>query len=205
VATQNGWRFDGLTKSRCVFGDVTITYGSAKGKAALPNEECRVWGQNVLEWLLKERPDLVILSMSRNYKLGAGKVLDSRAPIAHGVVRLTQKLKAAGIPVGAIKHTPRQRTEPPACMSKPDSTVLGCSASEAESLSPPGFLELASGLDPSLKLLDFDDAFCRNDVCPVVIGNVFVYRDAHHLTATFASTLSPVLDERIKKAFPTAR
>jgi peptidoglycan/LPS O-acetylase OafA/YrhL len=205
LATRNAWRIDGLTKSRCVFGDVTIIYGSAKGKAALPNEDCRAWGENVLDWLLKERPDLVILSMARNYKLGNGKVPDSQAPIAQGIVRMTQKLKAAGIPVGAIKHTPWQRTQPPACMSRPDSTVLGCSSSRAESLKPPGFLELASRLEPWLKLLTFDDAFCRNDLCPVVIGNVFVYRDAHHITATFASTLSAVLDERIKKAFPTAR
>ena len=38
-----------------------------------------------------------------------------------------------------------------------------------------------------------------------MIGNVFVYRDQHHMTATFARTLAPVLEERIVQAYPKAR
>ena len=29
--------------------------------------------------------------------------------------------------------------------------------------------------------------------CPVVVGNVLIYRDNHHLTATYARSLAPFL------------
>jgi hypothetical protein len=34
--------------------------------------------------------------------------------------------------------------------------------------------------------------------CPVVINNMIVYRDQHHLTATFSKTLAPVLDQKLR-------
>jgi hypothetical protein len=36
--------------------------------------------------------------------------------------------------------------------------------------------------------------------CPLVIGNVLVYRDANHITATYSKTLAPFLVARIKEA-----
>ena len=35
-------------------------------------------------------------------------------------------------------------------------------------------------------LIDLDDYIC-DDECPAIIGNVLVYRDSHHLTASFAA------------------
>src|SRR5690606_3098150 len=46
-------------------------------------------------------------------------------------------------------------------------------------------------------LLDFTDVFCRDGRCPPVIGNVFVYRDSHHVTASYMRTLAPVLAQRL--------
>ena len=66
-----------------------------------------------------------------------------------------------------------------------------------------GFLSLASRMYPSLHLLDFDDAFCDDSgACPPIIGNVIVYRDAHHLTATYAESLGPALRRRLAATLP---
>ena len=35
--------------------------------------------------------------------------------------------------------------------------------------------------------------------CPVVINNMVVWRDTHHLTATFSATLGPAIDEQLVK------
>ena len=37
--------------------------------------------------------------------------------------------------------------------------------------------------------------------CPVVINNTIVWRDQHHLTATFAATLAPAIDEQLVAIF----
>lgn len=49
-----------------------------------------------------------------------------------------------------------------------------------------------------IELIDLTDLFCTDSECPPVIGNVMVYRDAHHLTATYTETLAPELYERVE-------
>jgi hypothetical protein len=47
-------------------------------------------------------------------------------------------------------------------------------------------------------IVDLGAYFCRDDSCPIVIGNVIVYRDQHHITATFSKTLAPYLVQRVQ-------
>lgn len=44
------------------------------------------------------------------------------------------------------------------------------------------------------------DLYCVNEICPTVIGDVIVYRDIHHVTATYARSTGPELIERITAA-----
>lgn len=47
------------------------------------------------------------------------------------------------------------------------------------------------------------DLICPAGSCPPVLGNIFVWRDAHHLTASYASTLGDVLIERFRAELPS--
>ena len=50
-------------------------------------------------------------------------------------------------------------------------------------------------------LVDLTDFYCTDDSCPMVIGNVIVYRDdVAHLTATFSRSLEPYLFAAIDAA-----
>ena len=50
-------------------------------------------------------------------------------------------------------------------------------------------------------LVDLTDFYCTDDSCPMVIGNVIVYRDdVAHLTATFSRSLKPYLFAAIDAA-----
>ena len=45
-------------------------------------------------------------------------------------------------------------------------------------------------------VVDLTEYFCTGDFCPAVIGNAVVYRDASgHLSATYARSLTPFLEE----------
>jgi len=46
-------------------------------------------------------------------------------------------------------------------------------------------------------LLDLTTAVCRGDPCPVVVDGMIVFRDVRHLTATFAASLAPRLDDAL--------
>src|SRR5699024_12389271 len=47
----------------------------------------------------------------------------------------------------------------------------------------------AAGLD-SVRLIDLTDGLCSADGCPAVVGNVIVYHDSHHLSATWVRSAS---------------
>ncbi|WNM23243.1 acyltransferase family protein [Demequina capsici] len=48
-------------------------------------------------------------------------------------------------------------------------------------------------------LIDYTDLYCDAQTCPAVIGHVIVYRDKHHLTATFSRTLGPFLIDDVDR------
>ncbi|EUA65982.1 putative acetyltransferase [Mycobacteroides abscessus] len=49
---------------------------------------------------------------------------------------------------------------------------------------------------PLLKILDMTRAICRPDKCRVVEGNVLVYHDSHHISATYMRTMAKELGAR---------
>src|SRR5262249_7483941 len=53
---------------------------------------------------------------------------------------------------------------------------------------------------PLLKPLDLSNAICREKVCRAVEGNVLVYHDSHHLSATYVRTLTSELGRQIADA-----
>ncbi len=52
--------------------------------------------------------------------------------------------------------------------------------------------------------LDLTDEICSADACGPVIGDTLVYRDAHHLTATFSAELSGALGAQLASALDTS-
>ena len=53
---------------------------------------------------------------------------------------------------------------------------------------------------PLLKPLDMSDAVCREDYCRAVEGNVLIYHDSHHFTATYMRTMANELGRQIAAA-----
>ena len=49
----------------------------------------------------------------------------------------------------------------------------------------------------NLPAIDLVEYFCDANRCPTVAGGVFIYRDSHHITATFARTLSSVMEKKL--------
>ncbi|WES66198.1 acyltransferase family protein [Microbacter sp. GSS18] len=52
-------------------------------------------------------------------------------------------------------------------------------------------------------LVDLTAEYCRDQTCPMVVGGVVVYRDAHHITASFSRTLVPALSGGLTAALGT--
>ena len=52
----------------------------------------------------------------------------------------------------------------------------------------------------SVALLDLTDQFCNDEICWAVKDGVAVYRDSHHITATYAERISPTLRDAVNAA-----
>ena len=57
---------------------------------------------------------------------------------------------------------------------------------------------------PGVSYVRTSDLLCTDTECPLVIGGVRVYRNAIHLTKTFATSLAPLLARRIETAAAAA-
>jgi len=73
----------------------------------------------------------------------------------------------------------------------------GAACAEPISTALPGHpdLDVAKQFAGRVQILDLTSAICDAAACPMLKGNLIVYQDRHHLTATFARTLAPQFQE----------
>jgi hypothetical protein len=53
---------------------------------------------------------------------------------------------------------------------------------------------------PNVSFLDLADHLCNDTRCPAEIGNVLVYLDDNHVTASYAATMAPVIEDQVVAA-----
>ncbi|KIQ11748.1 acyltransferase family protein [Rhodococcus sp. MEB064] len=177
------WRLTSFVGWGCQWQD------QSKGDCAVPMKE-------VQSQLLTEQYDLVLTTSSRKYGGQLGVAAESYE-------RAWTPVAAAGSRIAVIADNPAVSPESLECLTRVSlgrDTVAECGTPTREALSRPDPLIAAAARVPSVSLIDLTEYYCTTDLCPSVIGNVIVYRDAEsHLTATFAKTLAPTLVTEVKQ------
>ena len=197
VADRRGWRLLVYTKSSCPLADVTV----AHGKNERPYAGCRGWNDNVLRLMTREQPDLVITS-STSYLVTTGReVLDeqeSRVRLADGMRRTWQRLVDAGAVVVPVADTPLPGFDMAECVSANEGDLDRCAVPRSEAVGDgAGTLAEAAEGQPGVDAVDLNDLICPGPRCDPVIGQVLVYRDQEHITATYARTLAKAMEARL--------
>ena len=143
--------------------------------------------------IIQQKPDLVVVAGMREegYRKALGWWWSPESPLADGYMQSLSQLRAAGLRVAVIADPPYPAGNPVECVQK-RANKESCAAREAEALGREDALVTAAGRVPGVETVDLSRHFCRDGVCPVVIGNVLVYRD-NHMTNTFAKSLAPDL------------
>ena len=87
----------------------------------------------------------------------------------------------------------------PDCLSTYLSDYRKCAYTRREGFgSGMGLREQAAAKATGAGLINLTSAICPGTGnCPVVINNMIVWRDEHHLTATFSTSLGPVIDAQL--------
>ncbi|MEN1925988.1 acyltransferase family protein [Luteimonas qiangzhengi] len=186
LANHGDLRVTAFTKSACAVVDLTV-----EGLERDQHISCLAWSRNVIQQLLALKPDAVIFAHSQ-YSLASMKKdrQESADAIADSLTYTWRQLDKAGIHVYAIADTPSFSTDVPDCLSGAGGSLESCSRPRVRALPQIDPLKIAAGRFPGVRLLDYSDVLCGPEVCSPVVGNVLVWRDAHHMTATFSRTLA---------------
>ncbi|RDI67956.1 acyltransferase family protein [Nocardia pseudobrasiliensis] len=165
---------------------------SYKGQA---NPDCRDWSREVIDLLGADRPDWVFTTGTRpRDDIGdetPAEYLDVWSALAeHGlntiVIRDTPWLRRDGVRYKATD-----------CLAAGGNRI-SCGMARGDALDP-----VNPELDPAARYpnvfpIDLSDAVCEPTVCPVVEGNILIYHDEHHFTASYSHSLAGALGRQLQ-------
>ncbi|CAA0096197.1 O-acetyltransferase OatA [Mycolicibacterium vanbaalenii] len=163
-----------------------------------PYPQCHRWNQKVMAKLVADRPDYVFTTTTRPNLEGPGDV------VPDGYLGIWDTFSSNGISMLGIRDTPwliRQGwlRDPTDCLSR-GGTATSCGVPRSTGLSEVNPTLALTAQYPLLHPLDLTDAVCNAEHCRVVEGNVLVYHDSHHLSATYMRTLADELGRQIAAA-----
>jgi len=197
MAKAHGWKLVPYLKIDCSFLDYNDLVYFGPPTVAYP--ECMTWNKNVLARLNRNPPDLILLSMSR-WIFTANNAEETVTAETNALVRMIQKLPSSSRVV-IIEDPPLPTAfEIPVCLSTSINDYRKCAYTKKVGFgSYMGAREIAASKATGAGLIDLTAAVCPStgNYCPVVIDNMIVWRDQHHLTATFAASLGPAIDAQL--------
>jgi peptidoglycan/LPS O-acetylase OafA/YrhL len=176
------------TKSACASIDVRLAW------AGNPYTACDTWREAVIAQLRASPPDLVVLANYTNPDFLDDA--DAAGQWQRGLASTIRELQTF-TRVAVIADTPDLRDNPSVCLSSHLSDATACAQPASLALDAPGrAATVAATSETGAPLVDLTDYFCT-DVCAPIIGNVLVYRDSHHMTATYAAELAAPLARQL--------
>jgi len=163
-----------------------------------PYPKCRQWNDRVMAKLITDRPDFVFTTSTRPWNIKPGDTMPGT------YIGIWKTLTSNKIPVLAMRDTPwlvrnGKPFLPADCLAK-GGDADSCGIKRSQVLSARNQTLDFTKQFPLLKTLDMSDAVCRADVCRAIEGNVLVYHDAHHLSATYMRTMTPELGRQLGSA-----
>ena len=101
-----------------------------------------------------------------------------------------------------VRDTPAPDVLVPTCIADAgDEYAAECDGTRAAWLPADPATDAAASLgDPGITVADLTDHICDGETCHAVNGGVITYFDASHLTATYAHTLAPYLEDFVMEA-----
>jgi peptidoglycan/LPS O-acetylase OafA/YrhL len=204
VGRERGWKIVAMVKGGCPVADMPDLMHHRLKRYY---HECTRYRQAMLNRIVAMRPAAVILSSWDHYIPPDGTGADWQVTPEmwrSGLRRTYARLTGAGLPVVAIKGTPRTWFDVPACLSRRAADLpfaQECTYERSRSLARSAIeAQTAAARGLPVRFVDMNDRICSAARCGVVRNGVIVFTDDNHLTASFTRSLAPVLGARIARA-----
>lgn len=183
-ANERGWEMQAMVSNGCVW---TNSPSSERCDQRLAEQK------NIL--LGGDHFDIVIVS-----SVATSTVTSETQEIIN---KRFDQLVEAGSAIVVVQDNPRLAAETESCIDAADSdqVIAGrCDFDQADAYPMTDQYWLVAQQRDDIASVMTSDLFCDDGVCPVEIGGLIVYRDIHHLTATYAASIADELLRRIDAA-----
>jgi hypothetical protein len=194
IAIANKWRLIALTQGGCTPIELSI-YNVQNGGVY---RHCTPWRVNALQYMKDEGVDFVFTGQYVRYRdANTGGIVSSRQ-WRLGYTELVQTLRASSMEPIFFSDTPDIPGVPPECIASNRRNVSQCVAT----LNRSTLVDVMDALrkvarDEKVSLIDPQRWLCHNNLCPVIVGNISVYRDDNHISDVMARWLQPLLADKI--------
>ncbi|MDN5744081.1 MAG: acyltransferase, partial [Nocardioidaceae bacterium] len=196
IAAQQGWRLISRTKSACTPVDVRVESTQHAGEYT----ECWEWKQGVFDELDRLKPDLVVLSSVEEAPiLGTGTSGGVR-DWARGWQATLGRVSAAADKVVTLTDTPRATGErAPDCLAVNTDSAGAClrKAPYAVAGQARRSAAIEAQREAGATVVDTEPWFCVGGQCPLIVDDLLVYRDQHHISTPYAQFLSTLLRQSL--------
>jgi peptidoglycan/LPS O-acetylase OafA/YrhL len=199
LAQERGWRLRAITKAACPMIEATVWNYPLKRAY----RECDQWRERALALIEEEAAQLVLLASADMYDLvdeqgglikdGPGGGEAEAAAWDTALAAYLSRVSERAPRVVLLADTPRVGYDPAECLATGPG-IEACDASSERMVD--GHYrerEAAAARVAGVDLVSATDWLCSREDCPLVRGSYLVYRDHHHLTATFAAQLASEL------------
>jgi peptidoglycan/LPS O-acetylase OafA/YrhL len=201
---ERGWKIVVMVMGGCPVPQLE-TFIRARTKRHY--HECTLYREAAMRRILALKPSVAVLSSFDHYIPTDGDDAPWKISLdswERGLRQTYSRLSKAGIPVVAIRGTPRTGFKAPTCLSRKSAGLMFADACEydlASSLLPKAVAaqnRAAQGL--GVRFVDMNDQVCWSAPCKVERGDLVVYTDDNHLTYEFSRSLASPFGARIAQA-----
>jgi peptidoglycan/LPS O-acetylase OafA/YrhL len=199
LAKQHGWTITTFLVSQCNATDAPLQFDT-QGKTA----NCLAYGRWVLQQTAGAKFDLVVTSERQSVTVQSTTFDTTLDAAVRGYESYLAAWSQAGTNVLVLRDSPdpgRTLKSVPDCLAEHPKDQDACAGTPTSWYWMDPLEQAARNLSaPGIRTVDMLRYFCTQTRCPAVIGSVVTYFDASHMTATYARTLAPYLDEPISAA-----
>lgn len=181
IAIDRSINFVVLTKGGCPTANVAIP-------TAILAQQCPIWRDAAIAKMNELQPDLVVMTASHDYPNSSEEWSAGMAETVDRVLPATSKLVMLG-------DNPNARDLPSNCLSRNLFSASACSNTRSAAVSQDRIdIEYSIATQRSIEFIDTTDWFCTASTCPMMIGDILLYRDATHLSTTASEFMRPILE-----------
>lgn len=214
LAKRENWRLIVMTKASCPSVAVSVYVPKLKR----PYGECDTWRDRAMSRIRSLRPDTLILANASRHLLpfGDGGQLDFSDPRylakwSAAIRRTLRDLTDHSSAIVFLQDTPWTGFDVPTCLSRaawrgvdPARDCVFDSHARPDGAVLRTEVDAVAGLD-GVALIDMSDVICPLSPCVVQRDGFVLYRDSHHLTASFSEHIADPLHRRLMPAITWAR